>query len=169
MRHASCSSVWPAAWRTGRQQLDEGILFFTLAHPTYRKAQASASFAALTSQVTESLHASELEDCGIRLGLYVTHLGSRDGPYTTRRSRVRQRDRRARRAARVAGVIVLADTALDRQSRLFEWCFVLAPGTCAKTAPTLPVLGFLGAVFFGFLASRPDRFCPFAIVTSHND
>ena len=51
----------------------------------------------------------------------------------------------------------------------FEWCFVVTPGACSKTDPTLLTLGFFGAVFFGFLASRPDRFCPFAIVTSNHD
>ena len=51
----------------------------------------------------------------------------------------------------------------------FEWCFVVTPGGCSKTDPTPPPLGFFGAVFFGFLGSRPDRFCPFAIVTSNHD
>jgi hypothetical protein len=51
----------------------------------------------------------------------------------------------------------------------FEWCFVVTPGACSKIDPTLPPLGFFGVVFLGFLASRPDRFCPFAIVTSHED
>jgi hypothetical protein len=50
-----------------------------------------------------------------------------------------------------------------------EWCFVVTPGGGSKTDPTLPPLGLFGAVFFGFLASRPDRFCPFAIVTSYHD
>jgi hypothetical protein len=51
----------------------------------------------------------------------------------------------------------------------FEWCFVVTPGACSKTDPTLAPLGFFDGVFFGFLASRPDRFCPFAIVTSNRD
>ena len=51
----------------------------------------------------------------------------------------------------------------------FEWCFVVTPGACSKTDPTLPALGFFGAAFFGFLGSRPDRFCPFAIVASNHD
>jgi hypothetical protein len=51
----------------------------------------------------------------------------------------------------------------------FEWCFVATPGGCSKTDPTPPPLGFFGAVFFGFFGSRPDRFCPFAIVASNHD
>jgi hypothetical protein len=49
----------------------------------------------------------------------------------------------------------------------FEWCLTVAPGACSKTDP-LP-LGFFGTVFFGFLGSRPDRFCPFAIAASSRD
>jgi hypothetical protein len=51
----------------------------------------------------------------------------------------------------------------------FEWCFGATPGGCSKTDPTPPPLGFFGTVFFGFLGSRPDRFCPFAIVASNHD
>ena len=50
-----------------------------------------------------------------------------------------------------------------------EWCFVVTPGACSKADPTLPPLGYFGVGFFGFLGSRPDRFCPFAIVTSNHD
>jgi hypothetical protein len=56
-----------------------------------------------------------------------------------------------------------------RNQAFFAWCFVVTPGACSKTDQTLPALGFFGAVFFGFLGSRPDRFCPFAIVTSNHD
>lgn len=51
----------------------------------------------------------------------------------------------------------------------FEFCFVVAPGACSKTDATLLPLGFFDAAFFGFLASRPDRFCPFATATSTHD
>ena len=51
----------------------------------------------------------------------------------------------------------------------FEWCLTVTPGACSKTDPTLLPLGFFGTVFFGFLGSRPDRFCPFAIVASNRD
>ena len=57
----------------------------------------------------------------------------------------------------------------DGSQTFFEWCLTVTPGACSKTAPTLLPLGFFGAVFFGFLGSRPDRFCPFAIVTSNHD
>ena len=57
----------------------------------------------------------------------------------------------------------------DGSQTFFEWCLTVTPGACPKTAPTLLPLGFFGAVFFGFLGSRPDRFCPFAIVASNHD
>ena len=57
----------------------------------------------------------------------------------------------------------------DGSQTFFEWCLTVTPGACSKTAPTLLPLGFFGAVFFGFLGSRPDRFCPFAIVASNRD
>ncbi len=67
------------------------------------------------------------------------------------------------------GVSKSATLARLSSQAFLEWCFVVTPGACSKTDPTLPPLGFFDADFFGFLASRPDRFCPFAIVASNRD
>jgi hypothetical protein len=56
--------------------------------------------------------------------------------------------------------------AIDRCSRYFlERGLSAVPGACEK-AEVAPALGFAGAVFFGFLGSLVDLFCPLAIAAS---